>query len=106
MSDAVDLETFEDFEKARENSGRVVILFTSPSWCVPCQQMEKHWSRITSEEDDVKFYRVLELDSHPWAVVECGITSQPTSLLYEDGELVKQIVGARSALQFLAEIRS
>lgn len=105
MSDSVDLHSLEELQEAVDNGERAVVLFTSPSWCQPCRQMEKHWDRITHEEDDIKFYRVLELEENEWATTELGITSQPTSLVYENGEVVNTIIGARSALSFLAEIR-
>lgn len=100
-----DLTSFEDFEKRRDQEGRVVILFTSPSWCQPCVRFEPHWYRANRELPDIKFYRVLELADNEWAMVDLGIQSQPTVLVYQDGVLVDTIIGAMNGLPFINRIR-
>jgi thioredoxin 1 len=100
-----DLSTRQEFVDAIDESGKVVVLFTAPSWCIPCQRFEPHWERAASEEKDIKFFRV-DIDNNEWATVDYDVMRVPTCHLYEDGQFVRDIKVPQGALPFLNDIRS
>jgi thiol-disulfide isomerase/thioredoxin len=108
LSEAVELETHDDYLQAIQGPGKVVVLFTSPSWCGPCRSFEPHWKRAVDVVDDITFYEVreLQLDERAWAVIDCGITRNPTCELYQDGEFVRNVVVPQNGLPFINDIRS
>lgn len=80
----------------------VVIDFTAPSWCVPCQRFAPHFDKAASSTDDVTFVAV-DIDKAPWAVVRFGVQGVPTVMLYRNGEYVKNLQ-ERTVIKLLAEI--
>ena len=108
MSNATELKTHDEYLAAVNQEGRVVVLFTSPSWCAPCRAFEPHWIRVQMEEHDIPLYVVRELllDERLWAMEECGITTNPTAQLWENGEFVRNIKVPVGGLAFLADIRT
>lgn len=80
---------------------KVVIDFTAPSWCRPCQQFAPHFD-AAAEKSDATFVAV-DVDKAPWAMTKYGVQSVPTVMFFEGGQYVKNIVG-RTVLQVLSEI--
>ncbi len=96
-----------DLDDAIEN-GAVVVLFTAPSWCVPCQRFEPHFERATQTAADeklpVKFFRV-DIDTNSWAMVDYTVQSVPTAYLIVDGEK-RRLNVPQGGLPFLNDIRA
>lgn len=55
---------------ASRNNGHVLVLFTSPTWCMPCRRFEPHW--VKAEKSEL-------LDDYIFAVVNMGETPEDTS---------------------------
>jgi len=105
---ATELETHQQYLDAVNQEGRVVILFTSPSWCAPCRAFEPHWRRVSENTEEIKFYEVRELllDERQWAVVDCGVTKNPTCQLWQDGSFVRNVTVPQGGPVFQNDIRS
>lgn len=100
------IETKESLEAyIKLGKGKIVTLFTAPSWCGPCRQFHPHWNRAVETEEDITFLYV-DIDNVEGADVEYGIRSVPTVFMYEKGEYVKQIKAPQGAMPFIADIRS
>lgn len=100
MSDAVIVESLTDIDV---DQGRAVILFTAPSWCVPCVRFKPHWERAVANTNDVNFFYV-DIDAVPDAMVEYSIRSVPTVKLYENGTFVRDVKAPQAALPFISDI--
>jgi thioredoxin 1 len=46
----------------------------------------------------------LNVDENPVTAAQAGVTSIPTMNVYQDGQLVKQIVGAKPKSALLADL--
>lgn len=63
--------------------GKVVTLFTAPTWCRPCRALEPHWNKAIETLDDYTIIKV-DLGSSPedtvthWASEMFGIRGVPT----------------------------
>lgn len=101
-----DTEMNEAIDVARDAGKRAVVLFTAPSWCRPCQQLEPHYKRASEEADDFIFIAV-DIDDNQWAVQDYGVQSVPTCWLFdENGIWVRDVRVPQGALPFIKDIRS
>ncbi|MDX6202179.1 MAG: thioredoxin 1 [Frankiales bacterium] len=73
----------------------VLVDFTA-DWCPPCKMVAPTLERIA--EDEAGRMRVLSIDAdaNPETARAYGVMGLPTLALFVGGELVTQVVGARS----------
>jgi thioredoxin-like negative regulator of GroEL len=104
----------EDHEELKalfaDDRYQVVVDFTAPSWCRPCQQFAPHYDKAAESakfQSDVlgrtKFVAV-DVDKAPWAMVGYGVQGVPTVTLFRGGESIATLK-ERTAVKLLAEIR-
>ena len=79
----------------------VLVDFWAP-WCGPCHQIVPVLQRIASERDLTVVK--LNADENPETARRLNILAMPTLQLYVRGQLVRQIVGARSRAALLREL--
>ena len=103
MSEVVWIEDKDQF-LSEIADGRVVVDFTAPAWCVPCQRFAPHYDRAAAEVEDVKFLAV-DVDKNAWAMQDYGVRSVPTVILFEDGAEVRHIKAPQGALPFINDIK-
>lgn len=86
-----------------DTHSRVVVDFTAPSWCVPCQRFAPHFrAAAVSVKDDTKFVAV-DVDNAPWSTLDYGVRGVPTVVLFEQGERVRDLK-ERSAVKLVQEL--
>ena len=72
-----------------------VVLDFWAEWCEPCKMQSTVIEELAAELDGkVKFGKV-NVDEQPELAGEFGVMSIPTLLVFEQGQLVRQAVGAR-----------
>jgi thiol-disulfide isomerase/thioredoxin len=96
------VEDQAEFEGLVASHPQVVVDWTAPAWCRPCQQFAPHFERAGTESDAI--FIAVDVDKAPWAMVEYGIQGVPTVMLFKGGQYNKNIVG-RTALQVLNELK-
>jgi thiol-disulfide isomerase/thioredoxin len=111
----INITSEEGFNEVLNEAGnaKVVALFTSPSWCVPCQRFEPHWNSAVEFADTnhlgVVFVKVdmgdtPEATGEHWATARFDILGVPQVKLINDGP-VRDVV-SRAVIPFLKEIGS
>ena len=86
--------TKENFAQEVLQSEKPVLLDFWASWCGPGRMLSPIVDEVAEERGDVKVGKV-NVDEQPELAGEFGVMSIPTLLVFEQGKLVRQAVGAR-----------
>ena len=74
-----------------------VIRFTA-AWCGPCKMYAPTFERVASEVSGVQF-ETVDVDSTDPRITEMGIRGVPTTVVLENGQVVKKQSGNMMAEQ-------
>ena len=86
--------TDSNFEQEVINSDIPVIVDFWAIWCGPCKMIAPIMEEFASEYDGKVKITKLDVDNNPNVAVKYGIRSIPTVLLFKDGKIIEQIIGA------------
>ncbi|MBN2411560.1 thioredoxin [candidate division KSB1 bacterium] len=75
-------------------------------WCGPCKMVAPVVEEIAADYDGKLKVGKVDVDAHKQAAMKYGIRSIPTLLLFKDGKVVQQIIGALPKKQLEEKIKS
>ena len=73
-------------------------------WCGPCKMVAPILDEIASAHGDKITIAKLNVDENPATAAQYGVTSIPTMNVYQGGQVVKQIIGAKPKAALLADL--
>jgi len=80
----------------------VLVDFWAP-WCGPCRIIAPHLEELDNERDDLTVVK-MNVDENPQTAAKYGIMSIPTLILFKNGQVAKQVVGALPKARLQAEL--
>lgn len=83
----------DNFKEHVLKSKGVVLVDFYADWCGPCRTMTPIIEELASEFSEVKFIKI-NVDENPDLSSQYEIFSIPTILIFKDGEIVNQFIGA------------
>ena len=93
MSEPITL-TDNNFGEEVENAEKPVLVDFWAEWCGPCRMIGPVVKEMASEYDGKAKIGKVNVDENPNISMKFGVRSIPTLLIFKNGEVVDQIVGA------------
>ncbi len=72
-------------------------------WCAPCKMVAPILAEIAATNDGLVIAK-MNIDENPSTPAAYGITSIPTMNVYQGGQIVKTIIGAKPKAALLADL--
>jgi len=96
--------TDETFEADVLKNDKPVLVDYWAEWCGPCKMVAPVLDAIAEEHGDKLDIVKLNVDDNPVITQKYGILNIPTLGVFKNGEVVKELVGARSKSALLREL--
>lgn len=83
----------DNFQSIVKESAKTVLVDFWASWCGPCRMIAPVLEEVAAERPDVKVCKV-NVDEEQELAASYHVSSIPTLLVFKNGQVVKQSVGA------------
>jgi thioredoxin 1 len=95
MSDVYVTTTDAAFKSDVLDSATPVIVDFWATWCPPCRMMAPIFEDLAREYTGKMTFVKMDTDENPMTMMRYGIQGIPTMLIFSNGQVVEELVGAR-----------
>jgi len=96
--------TDANFQSTVIESDKLSVIDFWAEWCGPCRQVAPILDEISAEHGDKLTIVKVNVDEEPALAQQYGITSIPALHVFKNGQVVKQIIGAKPKPSLLADL--
>lgn len=96
--------TTDKFEADVLKSDKPVIVDFWAEWCGPCRMVAPVLEEIANEYRDKIVVAKVNVDNEPTLAEQYNVTGIPLLGIFKNGEMVKQLVGARPKAAIVSEL--
>jgi thioredoxin 1 len=86
------------------DSGKTVLVDFWAEWCGPCRMVAPVLDEIAGENKDKLTVAKLDIDANPATARDYHVMSIPTMIVFQGGQPVKQIIGAKPKAALLSDL--
>jgi thioredoxin 1 len=86
--------TDQSFQKDVLSSSKPTVVDFWAEWCAPCRAIAPLVEELSKQYGDRVNFVKLNIDDNPSIPTQFGIRGIPTLILFKNGEVVDQVVGA------------
>jgi thioredoxin 1 len=83
------------FDQEVINNSKTVLVDFWAEWCGPCRAVSPILDQIATENSDKLDIVKLNVDDNPALAAKYQITSIPAMKVFQNGEVVKTVIGAK-----------
>ncbi len=105
-SDKIKTLTDQNFQDEVKNSQTPVLVDFWAEWCAPCRMIAPVLDEIAEEYDGKVTIGKINVDQNRSVAAQYGVMSIPTLILFKNGEMVEQLVGAQPKENLVKVIQS
>ena len=104
MSDKILTLSDATFDETVKGSEAPVVVDFWAEWCGPCKMIAPALEEIASEHEGKLSVAKLNVDDNPQTAMRYNVMSIPTLMVFNEGEPVKRLVGAKGKGQLLQDL--
>ena len=104
MSASIVTLTTSTFDETVTSSSTPVLVDFWAEWCGPCKMIAPTLEEIATEQDGKLAVAKLNVDDNPDTARRFEVMSIPTLLVFQGGEPVKRLVGAKGKGQLMQDL--
>ena len=94
-----------DFKREVLEAREPVVMNFTATWCAPCRALAPMLDALATEYRGRMKFTKITIDTQQETAQQYGVRAFPTLLIFKEGQVVKQLVGAMPRKRLEEELR-